>query len=418
MRDLLHPSSADRRALSARLLRTFSLHGYDLVTTPPFEHAEVLERGLATVDRRDLLRFVEPETGEVALLRPDITPQIARIVATRLADRPAPWRLCYDGTVIRRRRGRARRQRQIAQCGVECIGVDGPDGDAEVIALAAVACRAVGLVDFRIELGQVVPGRAALDAVPAGVRDAAADALARKDGAALDALLRANGVREDARARLDALIYLDGAAAPTIARARAIFADDASQRALNELAAVAARLSLLGLGDDLVGVDLGDVRGSAYYTGVRFTLLAEGPGEAVGAGGRYDNLLAQFDAPAPATGFALDLDHLEWALAHAGRRFAAERPLRIALAAAEPARRTAIADALRAAGLSVAIAPGPGATEALAYARAWGHDAALLAEGTGTHLLAVADGAAVEVDPLDATRVEALVRRAMSGRET
>ena len=93
MRDLLHPESDARRALGARLLRTFALHGYDLVTTPPFDHAEVLERGLAAVDRRDLLRFVEPETGEVALLRPDITPQIARIVATRLADRPAPWRL-------------------------------------------------------------------------------------------------------------------------------------------------------------------------------------------------------------------------------------------------------------------------------------------------------------------------------------
>ena len=64
------------------------------------------------------VRFVEPDSGEVALLRPDITPQIARIVATRLQDRPAPWRLCYEGTIVRRRRGRARKQRQVLQCGI------------------------------------------------------------------------------------------------------------------------------------------------------------------------------------------------------------------------------------------------------------------------------------------------------------
>ncbi len=410
MRDLLHPESGARRALSARLLRAFALHGYDLVTTPPFEHAEVLERGLAAVDRRDLLRFVEPETGEVALLRPDITPQIARIVATRLADRPAPWRLCYDGTVIRRRRGRARRQRQIAQCGVECIGVGGPDGDAEVIALAATACRAVGLETFRIELGQVEIGRAALALVPEDVRAAAAEALTQKDGAALDALLRAAGVGDAERARLAALVSLDGPAASTIARARLLLDDAASRLALVDLAAVAERLAALGLGDDVVGVDLGDVRGSSYYTGVRFTVLAEGPGEPVGAGGRYDNLLGRFDAPAPATGFALDLDNLEWALAHSGHPFGTTRPVRIALAAAEPPVRRAIEDALRTAGIAVAVVPGADEASALAFARAWGYDAALVAGTSGARLLRASDGAMNELDALDPSAVLALAR--------
>jgi len=410
MRDLLHPASGARRALGARILRLFALHGYDLVTTPPFEHAEVLERGLAAVDRRDLLRFVEPETGEVALLRPDITPQIARIVATQLADRPAPWRLSYDGTVIRRRRGRARRQRQIAQCGVECIGVAGPDGDAEIIALAAEACRAVGLAAFRIELGQVEIGRAALAPVPADVRGAAADALAQKDGAALEALLRAAGVGDDERARLAALVTLDGAAGPTIARARTLFRDDVSRLALDDLAAVAARLADLGLGDAVVGVDLGDVRGSTYYTGVRFTLLADGPGEPVGAGGGYDNLLGHFDAPAPATGFALDLDNLEWALAHAGQPFAAERSVRIALAAADPATRRAVETALRSEGIVVAVVPGADAAAALAFARAWGYDAALSAGSAGAHLVRTSDGATTELDARDAHAVLAVLR--------
>lgn len=410
MRDLLHPESGSRRALGARLLWTFALHGYDLVTTPPFEHAEVIERGLAAVDRRDVLRFVEPETGEVALLRPDITPQIARIVATRLAARPAPWRLCYDGTVIRRRRGRARRQRQIAQCGVECIGIDGPDGDAEVIALAAEACRAVGLVAFRIELGQVEIGRAALTAVPEGARDAAAEALTQKDGAALDALLRAANVGEAERGRLAALVSLDGPAASTLARAHELLSDPTSRAGLEDLAAVATRLAALGLGDDVVGVDLGDVRGSTYYTGLRFTVLADGPGEPVGTGGRYDNLLGHFDLPVPATGFGLDLDNLEWALSHCGHPFGAERPARVALCVADPQRRRVIEDTLRGAGIAVAGVPGADEAATLAFARAWGYDAALIAGPSGARLVRVSDGAAKELDALDPRAVLAHAR--------
>ena len=81
MGDLLPPEAAIRRTLSLRVLHSFELHGYELVTPPVFEHAEVVERGNDTLDSRDLLRFVEPGSGEVAVLRPDITPQVARIVA-------------------------------------------------------------------------------------------------------------------------------------------------------------------------------------------------------------------------------------------------------------------------------------------------------------------------------------------------
>ena len=126
MRDLLPPEAAERRALVRRISERFTSFGYALVTTPPFEHAEVIERAEGSFDPRDHLRFVDADTGEVALLRPDITPQIARVVATRLGDRPPPYRLAYEGHVVRRRRGRARRQRQIAQVGLECIGVAGP----------------------------------------------------------------------------------------------------------------------------------------------------------------------------------------------------------------------------------------------------------------------------------------------------
>ena len=92
MRDLLPEEARRRRALARRVLDHFALHGYATVTPPAFELAEVLERGLGTLDPTDVLRFVEPESGEVAALRPDMTPQIARMVATRLGHEPRPCR--------------------------------------------------------------------------------------------------------------------------------------------------------------------------------------------------------------------------------------------------------------------------------------------------------------------------------------
>src|SRR6516225_10752605 len=137
MRDLLPEEAAMRRTLARRVLDRFALHGYAVVTPPVFEFAEVLERGLGTLDPADVLRFVEPESGEVAALRPDMTPQIARMIATRLRAMPPPFRLCYEGTVLRRRSGRARKHRQIPQAGVELAGIAGPEGDLELLALAA-----------------------------------------------------------------------------------------------------------------------------------------------------------------------------------------------------------------------------------------------------------------------------------------
>ena len=407
MRDLLHPESASRRALGRRLGDVFTLYGYELSTTPPFEHAEVLERGLETVDRRDLVRFVEPETGEVALLRPDITPQIARIVATRLRDRPPPFRLCYEGTVVRRRRGRARKHRQIAQAGVELIGVSGAAADVEVISLAVRACEAVGLSRFRAELGQVRIGHAALAKVPEAAREDAGRALAAKDSAELGSVLSEAGVIGSDRDLLVGLVDLYGDVG-VIARARSLARDEAMTNALDELAGVVDRLVALGLADRLV-VDLGELRGMSYYTGVSFTLLAEGPGEPVGAGGRYDNLLARFDAPLPATGFALDLDNLEWALSRSGAPFAPDLPPRFAIAG-DPGACEELTTALRDRGIAAAYLPEADEAAALAFARAWGYDAALFAQPRARRAWRTSDASERPVDPtLAQNEIDALV---------
>src|SRR5690606_3866710 len=120
------------------------------------------------------------------------------------------FRLCYAGSVIRQRRGRARTQRQIAQAGVEHIGGAGEDADAEVIALAAKALEAVGLAEFRIELHLVGLARAALAEVPEPARAEAEVALSRKDAAALGRVLSAARVERAAQRRLLGAVELYG----------------------------------------------------------------------------------------------------------------------------------------------------------------------------------------------------------------
>ncbi|GAB5548204.1 MAG: ATP phosphoribosyltransferase regulatory subunit [Sandaracinaceae bacterium] len=390
MRDLLPPEATARSQLASRLTDLFDAWGYQLVTTPPFEHAEVIERGLDTLDRRDLLRFVDPDTGEVALLRPDITPQIARIVATQLADRPAPWRLSYAGSLIRQRRGRARKARQIAQAGVELIGQDDGDADVEVITLAARSLEATGLDDFQIELSLVTLTRAALAELPEEAREDVEAALIRKDGAGLHAALSAANAGREARRKLEGAVQLHGDVG-VLREARKVFRSEGARRSLKDLAALIRRLDAAGLGARL-SLDLGEVRGASYYTGPSFTLLARGPGEPVGAGGRYDGLLARFGAAQPATGFGIDLANLEWALSEVGRRPDVARRARFVVAGGKGSDRDRVAEKLRGADASAATLGTRGKRAALDYARRWGYDAAVFC-GKEPVAVRVRDGA-------------------------
>lgn len=375
MGDLLPPEANARRALTRVVLRSFELWGYDLVLTPLFEHAEVVERGTDALDPRDLLRFVEPESGEVAVLRPDITPQVARVIASRLAKQPPPWRLCYEGRVIRRRRGRARSHQQLTQAGFECVGLPGPEADVEIIQLAHAACLAAGLHDMRIELSQVTIAQSLLDRLPPALRAPVAEMLARKDVAALQRLVREAHLPRELGQQLAALVEHYGDL-DVLRSAAKTLRWPAAAAAVRNLLDIVERLEDAGIRDRL-GVDLSDARGSSYYTGMSFNLLAEGPGEPVGAGGRYDRLLGRYGLNQPATGFAFDLENLQWALRHAGADAVEHEGLRVVAAGGRASRVSGWIEALRRRDVIVAALPDADREASLAFARAWRYHAVL-----------------------------------------
>jgi len=383
MRDLLPPVARRQGELARRITRCFELHGYEIVTLPVFEYAEVLERGLGALESDEVLRFVEPESGEVVALRPDMTPQIARILATRLADLPGPARLCYHGSVMRRPRERARRHRQIFQAGVELLGLEGPAGDLEILRLASAGVRAAGLSSFVFDLGHARIAAALLETLPEARTAALVDALAIKDQPEVSRRALAAGYSGRVLSAISELCELHGGN-EIWPRAERLLVGTPAEGALRELRQIWDAVSAAELAPKLL-VDLSETRNFAYYTGLMFQIHADGPGSPIGAGGRYDSLLGRFGTPRAAAGFALSLDHLAWALESIGREESNELRV-LTLGASE-----AFLNGLRSRGVPCAESHATLGAEALAYARAWRFSHVLQVEAEGVSLISVAD---------------------------
>lgn len=316
LRDLLPDHSAHLAELSARLHQVFASFGYRRLLLPTLERLEVVERGLSSAALDGVLKFVEPGSNEVVAIRPDMTPQIARLYAARPDALPAPARLCYDGPVLRAREARAGRPREVYQAGAELLGAGGPAADAEALTVLWKALERVGLSHATIEVGHARFAQALIAAagLGEGARMEAQQALIRKDEAVLASLARRGRGSRQVREALPLLATLFGDGALERARqaARGVPA------AIQCLSEVEQALKLARRrGVTSVALDLGEARQLGYYTGVIFAGYAPGAGCNVAAGGRYDHLLERFGRPGPAIGFGIDLEFATQALERA-----------------------------------------------------------------------------------------------------
>src|SRR5205823_13822330 len=181
-----------KRHVEASLLGVFRRWGYREIVTPTFEYSDVLATGTDVDVQGNMFTLVDRETGRTLALRPDITPQIARVVATRLRDEPKPIRLAYVTNVFRYDEPRVSHYREFYQAGVELVGLGQPEAEVEVIAMAIEGLRALGLERFQIDLGHPDFFRGLLDeaSTDATRRQALREALARKDASTLERLVR------------------------------------------------------------------------------------------------------------------------------------------------------------------------------------------------------------------------------------
>lgn len=302
--DLLASDVRVRRRIQGAWYGLAEARGYEEVIPPTFEYEEVFTRGGGELASR-LLRFVDQD-GRLVALRADFTSSIARVAASRLSGAPLPLRLSYAGKVYRQEAVGGGRRRELFQLGAELIGSGGAEGDVEVLRLIIDFLHLLGIAEFQLNLGDIEFVRPLLDAVPEARRDELRSAIDRKDRAGLAALAAAQQSPAAARclAELPSLI----GRSEVLDRAGTVAADDGAAAAIRRLREIDALLTPEER--ERVVYDLGEVRGLGYYTGMQFEVFVAGVGRAVGAGGRYDRLLAQYGTDRPAVGFALETDEL------------------------------------------------------------------------------------------------------------
>jgi ATP phosphoribosyltransferase regulatory subunit len=296
-------------------------YGYELVIPPLLEHLESLLSG--TGSRLDLQTFklVDQLSGRTLGVRPDTTPQVARIDA-HLLNRAGVCRLCYCGPVLHTLPDRPFATREPLQLGAELFGHGGLEADLEVLELALSGLAAVACKDIQVDFGDARVLRGLLSGLALTQEQTLSIrlALANKDAQKVAALADDFGVPEKTRDALKALVHLYGDASVVQEGIRVLAAWPQVVDALRELLWLSAHLSVK------VSFDLADSKGYAYYSGARFAIYVEGGSDALVRGGRYDEVGAVFGRARAAVGFSLDLKALVEVLPKHPRKAAIKAP--------------------------------------------------------------------------------------------
>ena len=325
---MLLPNAAERvRQLERALFEGFTRWGYREIIPPTFEYLDVLSAGLPADILEKCYKVADWTTGRILVLRPDVTAQIAKIVAMGMAGRQLPLRLSYRSTVFRYEPEHAGREREVFQLGVELIGVDDASMDAEILTLLIESLKAIGLSRFKISLGHVGFYQALLaqSGLSEQGRKQAELAAACKDLPKLERILKTERVPSK---QAGPILEVPGryGREEMLQWGRTVAGRNARLRApIERLSRVYALLEAAGVKEHLL-LDLGEFRGFDYYDGVVFDVFSDNVGCELGGGGRYNHLIGQFGQDLPSTGFALDLDRLFMALGEEGGKWVPETP--------------------------------------------------------------------------------------------
>jgi ATP phosphoribosyltransferase regulatory subunit len=307
---LIGRAARRRRALERAIASVFEGWSYEEIVAPIFDYYDVFIKGMGTGLEEQIYRFIDRE-GNVLALRPEFTSLVAKTVVTRLASAAKPIRLYYSGDVLRFEKPKGGRQREFAQIGIEHFGGSGKSADVEILLIAVEAFERLGISEFQINLGSVDFFGGIIDRfeLPEERIAQLKEVLNLKDQSGLEALLNALPLEERRRNILRAIPHLTGGR-EVLREARALVRNPRSVEAVDHLEDIYSIFEKLGLAGRLT-IDLGEVRGFDYYTGILFRAYVPRLGFEVANGGRYDGLPATFGQDLPAVGFSFSLDRLE-----------------------------------------------------------------------------------------------------------
>lgn len=313
VRDIYDRECARKNIVEQRILRQIQLFGYSAIETPMFEFFDIFAKERGSVSDREMYKFFDRYNNTV-VLRPDMTPAIARCVTKFYGEETIPQRLCYLGHTFTNSASYKGRLYEVTQSGAELIGDDSPQADAEMIAMVIQSLRNAGLKEFQVELGEVEFFRGLLE--EAGISEEEGDELRElienKNYFGVEDYISNVLKKADFKDVFLKLPELFGSV-DNIRQAKEMTKNQRAQSAIDRLEKVHQILKEYGL-TEYISYDLGMLSKFSYYTGIIFKAYSYGIGDYMVSGGRYDKLLVQFGRDISAIGFAITIDRLMSAL--------------------------------------------------------------------------------------------------------
>lgn len=317
VRDIYNSECADKLFVEAKLEGIFKSYGYDCIQTPTFEYYDIFREERGTVHGRDMYKFFDRD-GETLVVRPDMTPSIARCAAKYYRDEKGPVRLWYKGNTFINSSEYQGRQKETTQIGCELINGSDEYCDAEILALTVNCMLEAGLKEFRVEVGEVSFFKAIVE--EAGLDSEQVEILRKyiieKNSYGLDTFLLETGISENLRKLFFMLPTMFGSF-DKLDEIRALTDNRTALAAIDRLQSIYDIMKLYGY-EKYIGFDFGMLSKYRYYTGIIFNAYTYGIGDAIISGGRYDNLVGQFGKKASAVGMAVVSDRLMLALSRQG----------------------------------------------------------------------------------------------------
>ena len=313
VRDIYGVECTRKAAIQNRILEIFHLYGYQDIETPTFEFFDIFNESRGSVKAKEMFKFFDRD-NHTLVLRPDETPAIARCVTKYFTEEDMPLRLCYLERTFINNTSYQGRLKEAAQTGVELIGDDSSDADAEILAMVIRALKAAGLTEFQVELGEVDFFRGLLEeaGMDEEMEEKLRELIENKNYFGVEELVMEQPIPQELKDAFLKLPELFGSL-EEIQAAREFTKNPRALRAIDRLEEVNRILEYYDL-SEYVSYDLGMLSQYQYYTGIIFKAYTYGTGDYIVNGGRYDKLLIQFGKDAPAVGFGISVDDLMLAL--------------------------------------------------------------------------------------------------------
>ena len=313
VRDIYNKECKIKLSLQEKLQNTLHLYGYQDIQTPTFEYFDVFRKEIGTISAQELYKFFDRD-GNILALRPDITPSVARAVATLFETEDFPIRLCYVGNTFINHLSYQGRLKENTQLGAELMGLGSIEADAEMLAMMIDGLKKVGLKEFQVSVGHVDFIQSLMEATGLNghQKEEIHTLITNRNYFGVEEILDTYHVKGSVKEAFHILPELMGG--PEIMDKAAKISPNVNARlAVVRLLQIYKLLVLYGV-DEYITFDLSMSGSYGYYTGIVFRAYTYGTGDAVVRGGRYDHLLEKFGKEIPSIGFAIIVDELMNAL--------------------------------------------------------------------------------------------------------